>query len=275
MQQEHKAAGKAGPTALTIAGFDPTSGAGITADLLVFAAHGVFATSAITALTAQSTLGVRRVQAVAPALLAETLRCLEEDLPPAGIKIGMLASEHHVGVVVEYLRSVRSRRQVAVVLDPVLRSSSGADLLNEAGQRAMLADLLPLVDVITPNLAEAEVLTGQSCRDEAQMVEIAATLRAPFPKLAVVITGGHLAHPRDLFVNDDGVAWLDGEHVPTTATHGTGCAFSTALLAQRLCGESWLQSARLAKEYVAKALATATERGGGHGPMNLLDRLPG
>ena len=255
--------------ALTIAGFDPSSGAGVSADLLVFAAHGIFGTAAITALTVQSTQGVRTVQATGPELLRDTLRCLEEDLPPDAIKIGMLASAEHVHTTADYIRQVRLQRSLQVVLDPVLRSSSGAVLLDVGGVDALKRELLPVVDAITPNLPEAEVLSGLPCRSPVEMEACAKELQSRYPHLRVVITGGHLANPQDFVLADGEARWLTGERIPTRATHGTGCAFSTALLAQRMQGTGWPEAAARAKAYVANAMATAVARGHGHGPMNL------
>lgn len=261
------------PTALTIAGFDPSSGAGATADLLTFAAHGIFATAALTATTVQSTRGVFAVHAEDPGRLRETLFCLEEDLPPAGIKIGMLASTDVLSVVAEYVGHVRAQRAVHVVLDPVLRASSGATLLQAALPLAAFQTLFPLVDAITPNLSEAAALTGQPCDVPADMERCAAALKRQYPQLTVLLTGGHLSVPADLLDDDTGVNWFPGEHIATTCTHGTGCAFSTALVAARMQGRSWPAATVAAKRFVAAALRDAVPHGSGAGPMALLPQL--
>ncbi len=258
---------------MTIAGFDPSSGAGVTADVLTFAAHGVFATAAITALTVQSTLGVFAVEAVDPETLRQTLLRLEEDLPPAGIKIGMLASASHVEVVREYLAEVRSRHSVEVVLDPVVRSSSGASLLIDTEAWRAVRELLPLVDVVTPNLAEAAALTGIPCQTREQMALCSEQLRQNFPDLRVVVTGGHLAECTDWFDGPEGQVWLQGTHLASRNTHGTGCAFSSALLAERLCHRSWAEAAKLAKDFVARGIERARPLGSGCGPLALLPQL--
>ena len=154
-------------TVLTIAGFDPSSGAGVTADLMVFAAHGLFGTSCITALTVQSTLGVRSTHPMSDKIVAETLKCLDADLRPAGIKIGMVATESNAFSIMDYLELIHAtvlRRgmssSIPVVLDPVMRSSSGRELLDASGQDALRNRLLPLVDWITPNLGELALLSG-------------------------------------------------------------------------------------------------------------------
>ena len=261
----------ANAVALTIAGFDPSSGAGITADLAVFAAHGVFGISAITALTVQSTTGVRRSQPVAPDLLAETLACLQEDLPPNGIKIGMLGGEEQVRAVAEYLLPLRaSKPRPIVALDPVMHSSSGTPLLSEPGLLLLKRDLLPLVDVITPNAGELAQLTGKWCKKPMEIVLAARSLTAKHPSLTVIVTGGDSPEPNDLLVQGEMATALHGHRVETQSTHGTGCAFSSALLCSMLHEEDMLKAAWAAKRYVQVALESAEPRGSGHGPMNLL-----
>ena len=259
-------------TVLTIAGFDPSSGAGITADLMVFAAHGLFGTSCITALTVQSTTGVRGIEAVAAETVASTLECLEGDLAPAGIKLGMLAGGDTVGVVAEFLSAMRRRgRRVPVVLDPVIRSSSGGELLDGAGVVALRDQLLPLVDWITPNLEELGVLTGRKNLQREDLAASARQLQQMCGELNVVVTGGHLTSPDDLLVTAAGeVLWLAGERIETRSTHGTGCAFSSALLSRLVLGEGAPAAVRGAKQYVAEAIRTATPIGQGFGPINHL-----
>ncbi len=264
-EQQHR------PTALTIAGYDPSSGAGITADLLTLAAHGIFATSAITASTVQSTMGVFAVHPVEPEVLRQTLDCLEEDLPPDGVKLGMLGGAAAVDIVAGYLRRVRARRSVQVVLDPVLLSSSGASLLRQGA--ASLDMLLGLVDAVTPNLNEAAALTGLPCATAEEMERCAAALRQHYPTLAIVLTGGHLPQPSDLLLDEAGPRWFNGEPIATTSTHGTGCAFSSALLAARLRGLQWPDSVASAKQFVAQSLRDAVPHGRGRGPMALLPQL--
>jgi len=260
--------GKVDRTALTIAGFDPSSGAGITADLQVFAAHGVFGTSAISALTVQSTLGVQKVQPVDAVLLRETLETLYEDLPPHGIKIGMLGGAEQVAQVVRHLSDCEGKRPI-VVLDPIIRSSSGAPLLDADGLRELRDELLPLVDVITPNVGELALLTGSQCNDDASIQSAAEQLALRFG-CAVVVTGGDREKPDDLVFADGVWTRLSGQHIATNATHGTGCAFSSSMLCHLLFGLSVVDAAREAKAFVAEAMRSATPRGSGRGPMNLL-----
>ena len=177
-------------TVLTIAGFDPSSGAGVTADLMVFAAHGLFGTSAITALTVQTTLGVRASYAVAASTLAETLEYLQSDLPPAGVKIGMLADASSVGVVANFLATLPE--SVPIVLDPVIRASSGRELLSADGLLVLRSRLLPRVGWITPNLDELALLTGLKVTGREDLPEAAAALQGLGKGLNVLATGGQL-----------------------------------------------------------------------------------
>jgi hydroxymethylpyrimidine/phosphomethylpyrimidine kinase len=264
-------------TVLTIAGFDPSSGAGVTADLMVFAAHGLFGTSCITGLTVQSTVGVRSSTAVSAEIVRGTLDCLENDLPAAGIKIGMLASAANVAAVADFLSWLRDaglrgeRALVPVVLDPVLRSSSGRELLDAEGVAVLRERLLPLVDWVTPNLEEAGVLLGRSVRRRDDMVEAARALQAMGSGLNVVVTGGHLDPPDDLLLTAGGeMVGLTGEKIVSRSTHGTGCAFSSALLSRVVLGDEARDAALRAKEYVAEAIRTATVMGKGIGPVNHL-----
>ena len=259
-------------TLLTIAGFDPSSGAGVTADLMVFAAAGFFGTAAVTALTVQSTLGVRASHPVTEAQLRETLHCLHEDLPPAGIKIGMLANAANVDAVADFVSFRKQRRQcVPVVLDPVFRSSSGRELLDALGLARFKDRLLPLVDWITPNLAELAELAGMAAGCPSEMEAAVLAVQARFPKLGVIATGGHLDSADDLVaVSGQPMQWLRGPRLVSTATHGTGCAFASALLCGLVEGREGLAAAIAAKHFVTQAILRAEPIGHGQGPMNLL-----
>ena len=259
-------------TVLTIAGFDPSSGAGVTADLMVFAAHGLFGTSCITGLTVQSTVGVRSTTAVSAEVVKATLDFLASDLPPAGIKIGMLSTAENVDAVAEFLRGFRDdQRRVPVVLDPVLRSSSGRELLDVEGVVAMRKNLLPLVDWVTPNLEELAVLTEREVKGREDMPAAALALQEMGWELNVVATGGHLNPPDDLLAPAEGeMSWLAGEQVVSRSTHGTGCAFSSALASRLVWGDSARDAVAAAKRYVAEAIRTAEPMGKGIGPLNSL-----
>ncbi|MEO6982596.1 MAG: bifunctional hydroxymethylpyrimidine kinase/phosphomethylpyrimidine kinase [Edaphobacter sp.] len=260
-------------TVLTIAGFDPSSGAGVTADLMVFAAHGLFGTSCITSLTVQSTVGVLAAHAVSAEVVRATLDCLWSDLAPVGIKIGMLGTAANVAAVAEFLGEVRrdGGKDVSVVLDPVLRSSSGRELLEMEGVRVLRERLLPLVDWVTPNLDELGILTGRCVASREDVPEAALALQAAGGGLNVLATGGHLVQPDDLVVRRGGaVDWLAGERVETSSTHGTGCALSSALLCGLVGGMEARDAAEAAKRYVAEAMRSAAPLGKGRGPMHLL-----
>jgi hydroxymethylpyrimidine/phosphomethylpyrimidine kinase len=259
-------------TVLTIAGFDPSSGAGVTADLMVFAAHGLFGTSCITGLTVQSTVGVRTSTPVSAEMVRATLDCLASDVPPVGIKIGMLATAENVRVVAAFLAAFRGEEErVPVVLDPVLRSSSGRELLDGEGVTVMRESLLPLVDWVTPNLEELGVLTGRAVKRREDMPDAAAALQEMGWELNVVVTGGHLNPPDDLLVTAEGERlWMPGTQMVSRSTHGTGCAFSSALLSRLVLGDNARDSAARAKEYVAEAIRTGIPMGRGIGPVNHL-----
>lgn len=280
-------------TLLTIAGFDPSSGAGTTADLMVFAAHGFFGTSCITALTVQSTQSVRAVHPVDPETIADTLACLEDDLPTSGVKIGMLGTKKAVDVVTAFLAVLRQNEstddgkpgvRVPVVVDPVLRASAGRELLEPGGAYALRARLLPLADWVTPNLDELGWLTGALVNDREGMLRAALQLQqevagANGRRIHVLAKGGHLTvpggaepgPPADLLLTANGERhWLEGERVVTTSTHGTGCALSSALLCRLALGDPPLTAAQSAKAYVAEALRRAVPIGHGPGPVEHL-----
>jgi hydroxymethylpyrimidine/phosphomethylpyrimidine kinase len=262
-------------TVLTIAGFDPSSGAGVTADLMVFAAHGLFGVSCITALTVQSTTGVAATYPVAAEVVRSTLDCLQADLPAAGIKIGMLSTATNVAAVVDFLTELRGlhgqESRAAVVLDPVMRSSSGRELLDPEGVTMLRERLLPLVDWVTPNLYELGILSGRSVVVRDDLEGAARAVQSCGSNLNVFATGGHLNPPDDLLLTAGGeVHWLAGERIATRSTHGTGCALSSALLSRIVLGDDALSASVAAKRYVAEAIRSATPLGHGHGPVNHL-----
>ncbi len=262
------------PVCLTIAGFDPSSGAGITADLKTFAAHGIYGVAAITALTVQSTQGVRTLEPVRPSLFRETLECLAEDVSLAGVKLGMLAGAGLVAEAEHFLRA-RPELRAKVVLDPVLQSSSGAALLDREGTALLRERLLGAVGWITPNLNELALLTEVEVRTREQVPRAAARLAAQAssagnPGITIVVTGGHLDPPDDYLLLEGEGSWLAGERVETRSTHGTGCAFSSALLAELVMGRRGLEAVEAAKRYVAGALRAAYPVGQGRGPLHHL-----
>ncbi|HEX7286499.1 MAG TPA: bifunctional hydroxymethylpyrimidine kinase/phosphomethylpyrimidine kinase [Candidatus Angelobacter sp.] len=252
------------PIVLTIAGHDPSSGAGITADIKTIAAHGCYGVSCITALTVQSTRGVKRVQAVAGKVIADTLEELACDLEIAAVKIGMLGSSHAARAVARFLRRHRPK---IIVLDTILRSTSGAELISRPAIAIMKNELLPAATVVTPNIDEAAALTGVRVKSKAEMRSAADSLRAAGAK-ATVITGGHLKSPVDLLSARAGkYVFLKGQKVQTNSTHGTGCAFSTALACNLARGKSLESAVRAAKRFVESALRHAPRVGRGRGPV--------
>ncbi len=255
---------------LTIAGFDPSCGAGSTADLQVFATHGLFGTACLTAITVQSTLGVTRVEPIDPGLLREMLDRLTRDMPPAGVKIGMLGSAAVVRVVADFLESETKMRRLPVVVDPVLRSSSGAALLDEGAVSLLLDHLLPIATCITPNRQELAALLGLNQLDTRELPAAARELLRRTGAASVIVTGGEETVPMDLLLEGNRQpCWLAGEHVETMATHGTGCAFSSALLSQLVLGEDLAEAACRAKRFVENGLRNAPGLGSGKGPMKL------
>jgi hydroxymethylpyrimidine/phosphomethylpyrimidine kinase len=267
------------PVVLTIAGFDPSSGAGVTADIKTIAAHGCYGVACITAMTVQSTAAVRRVEAVDPALVAETLEELASDVPIAAVRIGMLGSAKVVRAVAEFLDSGKAGspgRLPNVVLDPILKSSSGAELLDAGGTQLLIDKLIPLADVITPNVDEAAVLTGLKVTDLEEMRAAAAKLHS-MGAAAVVITGGHLEKAIDLlsFTGKSGVQEevFKAERQHSNSTHGTGCAFATAMACHLALGRGIAEAALLAKTYVSSAIAAGHPLGHGTSPVHHLYRM--
>lgn len=262
------------PVVLTIAGFDPSSGAGITADIKTIAAHGCYGVACITALTVQSTQGVSRVEALPARLVSETLKELSRDVEIAAVKIGMLGSAEVVAAVSDFLES---GKLVNVVLDPILRSSSGARLLEPKGERLMRERMLPLATVITPNLDEAASLSGVAVTNLEEMKAAALRLhQLGVPN--VVVTGGHLDKATDLlsFTHPNGgieSQVFKAERQRSRSTHGTGCAFASALACHLAHGRALPEAVLLAKAYVAAAITHAQPLGRGTGPLDHLYRM--
>jgi hydroxymethylpyrimidine/phosphomethylpyrimidine kinase len=261
------------PVVLTIAGFDPSSGAGVTADVKTIAAHGCYGVACITALTVQSTAGVRRVETVSADLVAETLEELNSDIEISAVHIGMLGSGKVVRAVSEFLEKTALPN---VVLDPIIKSSSGADLIDPSGTRLVIGRLLPLATVITPNVDEAAALTGLAVTSLEQMRAAATKLHA-MGAASVVITGGHLEKAIELlsFTGRRGVEQevFKSDRQSSNSTHGTGCAFATAMSCHLARGRGLPEAVLLAKAYVSAAIANAHPLGHGPGPVHHLYRM--
>lgn len=261
------------PAILTIAGFDPSSGAGVTADIKTIAAHGCYGVACITALTVQSTSRVAQVEPIAPEIIRDTLELLATDMDISAVHIGMLGNAPAAKAVADFLGKHAFSH---VVLDPVLGSSSGTALLDDAGLQLLKTRLLPLASVVTPNAAEAGGLTGLQVTDIHGMKAAAVKLHEMGAR-GVIITGGDLSQIIDLL----SVSKPDGpeqqefptQRIHSTSTHGTGCAFSVALTCQLAKGRPLTEAVLSAKRYVAAAIAAAYPIGKGKGPLHHLYRM--
>lgn len=252
------------PILLTIAGFDPSCGAGTVADLKTFAAHGCYGVAAITSLTVQNTQGVETVHNTPSAELREQLDVLAKDCEIAAVKIGMLGNRGNAAVVAEFLEA---HPFAHVVLDPVMKSSSGAELLDAGGVKFIASELLKRASVITPNISEAEVLTGLTIKDVAEM-EAGARKLAEMGARAVIVKGGHMEKAVDVLFDGTEMVQLGGDRVKTENTHGTGCTFASALTAQLAAGRGLLEAATLSKAYVTKAIEKGYAIGKGRIPLD-------
>jgi hydroxymethylpyrimidine/phosphomethylpyrimidine kinase len=255
------------PIALTIAGSDPSGGAGIQADLKTFAAHGVYGASAVTALTVQSTRGVESVTPLEADLVTAQIEALAGDLDIAATKVGMLAT---AAIVEAVAAAIKELDLPLVVVDPILVSSSGARLLDDDGARVLCSQLLPLARVVTPNVPEAEALTGLRL-DSLAAARDAATRLHKMGAAAVVITGGHaswVSDVVDLLLDGHQFYELRTPRVSGRPTHGTGCTFTSAVAANLARGQSLPEAARRAQQYVAGAIAHALEIGHGRKPLH-------
>ena len=240
------------------------------ADLKTFAAHNCYGVAAVTALTVQSTQGVISVHPTPAATLRAQLDALVDDVAIAGVKIGMLTNRGNASAVTEFLDKYKFPH---IVLDPVFRPTAGnAELLDTSGLKFVRDELLKRVSVITPNLPEAEFLTGMEVKDLAAM-KAAGQKLIEMGARAVVVTGGHLDKPTDVFCVGTDVEAFGGDHVKSSNTHGSGCTFSSAILAQLASGQQLREAVILAKAYVTKAIEKSYQIGKGAGPLNQLFRF--
>jgi hydroxymethylpyrimidine/phosphomethylpyrimidine kinase len=257
------------PILLTIAGFDPSCGAGVAADLKTFAAHGCYGVAAISSLTVQNTQEVTAVHNTPSAELREQLDILMKDGDIAAVKIGMLGNRGNAVVVAEFLDAHKFN---LVVHDPVMKSSSGSELLDAGGVKYVATELLKRATVITPNVPEAEILTGITIKDVADM-EAAARKLVEIGAKAVIVKGGHMDKATDVVFDGNEVHLLSGDKVKLENTHGTGCTFASALTAQMAAGRGLLEAATLAKAYVMKAIEKAYPVGKGRLPLDHFYRM--
>ncbi len=252
-------------TALSIAGSDSSGGAGIQADLKTMTMNGVFAMSAVTALTAQNTTGVTAISEVTPEFLRQQIDAVFTDIRPDAVKTGMVSSAGLIEVIAERLRFYQAEN---IVVDPVMVATSGARLLEPGAERALQALLLPLADLVTPNIPEAEILSGVSIRSEADMLAAARAIGETHG-CAVLCKGGHsLSDANDLLWAKGEARWFRGRRIENPNTHGTGCTLSSAIAANLAKGFGLADAVERAKDYISGALGDMLDLGKGRGPMN-------
>ena len=252
-------------TALTIAGSDSSGGAGIQADIKTMTMNGVFAMSAITALTAQNTTGVQAIQETTPEFLAQQLDAVFTDIRPDAVKIGMVSSPELIRTIAERLRFYHAQN---IVVDPVMVATSGARLIRPEAVDTLTQELLPLASVVTPNIPEAELLSGRTIHSREEM-EAAAKAIGDAYGCAVLLKGGHsVQDANDLLYDGGAFRWFEGKRIDNPNTHGTGCTLSSAIAANLAKGFSLPESVRRAKAYISGALAAMLDLGQGSGPMN-------
>ena len=259
-------------TALTIAGSDSSGGAGIQADIKTMTANGVFAMSAVTALTAQNTTGVTDIFETTPKFLAEQLDAVFTDIYPDAVKIGMVSSAELIATIAERLRFYKAKH---IVVDPVMVATSGAKLLRDDAVAALTAELLPLAEVLTPNIPEAEILADMTITDAAGM-EAAARVISEKYGCAVLCKGGHQINDADDLLWQGGTGkWFRGKRIHNPNTHGTGCTLSSAIASNLAKGYDLDTSVERAKAYISGALAAMLDLGKGSGPMDHMFELKG
>jgi len=252
-------------TALTIAGSDCSGGAGIQADLKTMTMNGVYAMSVITAMTAQNTTGVRAIQESSPGFLRQQLDAVFEDITPEAVKIGMVASRELIQVIADRLRYYGAKN---VVIDPVMVATSGSSLMKTDAVQTLMEELLPLAAVVTPNIPEAEVLSGIAIENEADMAAAAEKIGGQH-HCAVLLKGGHsINDANDLLYTNGNMVWFKGKRIDNPNTHGTGCTLSSAIAANLAKGLTLHEAVERAKAYISGALAAMLDLGKGSGPMN-------
>ena len=251
-------------TALTIAGSDCSGGAGIQADIKTMTMNGVYAMSAITALTAQNTTGVRKIQESTPEFLEQQIDAVFEDIFPDAVKIGMVSSSEIVCVIADRLKYHKAKN---IVVDPVMVATSGSSLMKTDAVKTLIDVLLPIATLVTPNIPEAEVLSGLSIENEEDMQTAAKTIGDKY-SCAVLLKGGHsINDANDLLYANGEFKWFYGKRIDNPNTHGTGCTLSSAIAANLAKGFNLSDSVRKAKEYISDALAAGLDLGQGSGPL--------
>lgn len=252
-------------TALTIAGSDSSGGAGIQADIKTMLSNGVYAMSAITALTAQNTTGVTGIMEVTPEFLAEQIDAIFTDIYPDAVKIGMVASSPLIRIIAEKLKEYGAKN---IVVDPVMVATSGSRLISEEAISTLKECLLPMASVLTPNIPETEVLSGMPVRSEGDMISAAKRISENY-HCAVLCKGGHqLSDANDLLYRDGSFQWFYGKRIDNPNTHGTGCTLSSAIASNLAKGFDLDTSVERAKAYISDALGAMLDLGKGSGPMD-------
>ena len=250
--------------ALSIAGSDCSGGAGIQADIKTMTMNGVFAMSAVTALTAQNTTGVFAIQESTPDFLSRQLDAVFTDISPDAVKIGMVSSGRLIEVIADRLKFYNAQN---IVVDPVMVASAGSALMKTDAVQVLVERLLPLSTVVTPNIPEAQVLSDMVITDKAGMEKAAKYIGDTYG-CAVLLKGGHSVNDaNDLLYQNGKMTWFEGKRIDNPNTHGTGCTLSSAIASNLAKGFSLEQSIRLAKEYISGALAAMLDLGRGSGPM--------
>lgn len=252
-------------TALTIAGSDSSGGAGIQADLKTMIMNGVYGMSAVTALTAQNTTGVRAIQEVDPDFLRQQIDAVFEDIYPDAVKTGMVSSAELIRVIADRLRFYNAKN---VVVDPVMVATSGSALLKNDAVKLLIKELLPLASVVTPNIPEAQVLSGMGIVSKEDMISAAKKIGDDH-NCAVLLKGGHsINDANDLLYADGELHWFEGRRIDNPNTHGTGCTLSSAIASNLAKGYTLTQSVKRAKEYISGALEAMLDLGSGSGPLH-------
>ena len=252
-------------TALTIAGSDCSGGAGIQADLKTMTMNGVYAMSAITALTAQNTTGVRAIQESTPDFLKQQIDAVFEDIYPDAVKIGMVSSCELICVIADRLKYYNAKN---VVIDPVMVASAGSSLMKQNAVQTLIKELLPISTLVTPNIPEAQVLSGMSIQNKEDMIAAAKQIGDSY-HCAVLLKGGHsINDANDLLYADGELRWFEGKRIDNPNTHGTGCTLSSAIASNLAKGFTLTESIQRAKDYISGALAAMLDLGEGSGPMN-------
>jgi hydroxymethylpyrimidine/phosphomethylpyrimidine kinase len=252
-------------TALSIAGSDCSGGAGIQADIKTMTMNGVYAMSAITAMTAQNTTGVRAIQESTPDFLKQQIDAVFEDIYPDAVKIGMVASSELIRVIADRLKYYDAKN---VVIDPVMVASAGSSLMKQNAVQTLITELLPISTLVTPNIPEAQVLSGMSIQNKEDMIAAAKQIGDQY-HCAVLLKGGHsINDANDLLYANGEIHWFEGKRINNPNTHGTGCTLSSAIASNLAKGYTLAESVQKAKDYVSGALAAMLDLGKGSGPMN-------